>query len=182
MQSHLLESQKVGGIGEIINTFYRCRHKFFLAACSSCQMEFCIQDLLFSFQNLIGEKLFFYIFKSDSCNGICKTFSCVSLFTEEKNCFFHNIQNFLFGGKDFRKCLSLGNFLAPSSADVDLVARCTFFNGIKWSVSYTTTAVVADILINLQNAILHFCSFHWTCFFNLTFLTAIAHIFVKIRH
>ena len=87
-------------------------------------MQFCIQDFLFSFQNLIGKKLFFYIFKSDSCNSICKTFSCISLFTEEKLLLVCNkgkraylLQNRMkFYGYKNTKALEGGNFFSDVEA------------------------------------------------------------------
>ena len=48
----------------------------------SYQMQLRIQDFLFPVQNIICQKLFFYLFKSNPCDRICKTFSCLTLFAE----------------------------------------------------------------------------------------------------
>ena len=54
-------------------------------------MQLGIQNLLFAIQQVIGKKLSFHIFKTETLDGSGKTLAGLSLFTEEKNGLFNYI-------------------------------------------------------------------------------------------
>ena len=99
------------------------------------------QNFFFSFQQFIGEQLFFYVIESKTVDGACKTLARFALVTEQKNSFLDDIESFLLGSEYFVECFSMGDLFAPASADVDLESIFSIGDGVEAAVSDTTTAV-----------------------------------------
>lgn len=64
-----------------------------------------------AFQKIIAEQLFLDIFKTQPGDSICEAFPGDALFAEQKDSFFHHLQDFRFISKHFFKILPLATFL-----------------------------------------------------------------------
>ncbi len=137
-------------------------------------MQFRIQDLLLSLQNVIGKKLLLHVLKSKTLDGLCKTLASLSLLTEQQDSFLDHGEGFFLIGKYLGECLALSHFLTPASADVDLIAVGSIFNAVERTFSYAASAVVTDILVNLHHSVYHLCRIYRTSFLHRTLLAAIA--------
>ena len=90
----------------------RVSHLPILAGCSAFQVFLSFDILFFSAEKIICKKLLLYIFKSQSCHCICKTLSCDTLLTEQKNCLFHYRKNLFLICKYFVQITALSNSFA----------------------------------------------------------------------
>ena len=117
--------------------------------------QLCCQDLFFSIQNLIREKLLFHIFKAKPLDGIGKTLTHIALVTIQKDCFLDHVQCLILAGKDLAKCTSLRHLFSPASADLDFKSILTINDRRKTAMPDTAAAKVTFLLISYQNTIDH---------------------------
>ena len=137
-------------------------------------MFLCSQIFLLSFKKFIRKKLTLYVFKSETFNRIGKTLSGNSLFTEEKNCLFYNIQYFFFTCKYPFQSTSVSHFLTPSSSDVNSVSFRLRIHCAKWAFPHTTSAVITLTSIDPDLSIFHPCHMERAVVFHLADFTAAA--------
>ena len=142
-------------------------------------MEFCSDNLIFSFQQFVAQKLCLNIFKAQTLDGIGETFSGFTLFSEQQDCFFDDLHYFFFRSKYRVQRSAVCIFLAPTSADIYAIAILSIRHRLEWAGIDAASAVVADILIDGQNTIHYFCSFYRTCVFNLANFASTAQICFK---
>ena len=123
-----------------------------------------------------------HIVKSQTAYRIRKALSRDTLVPEEQNGPFHRIQHFFLAGEKFVQGASVGNFLAPSAADINSVPVGIFLRDAERTFSPAAPAAVAGIPIHFQHALFHFCHLHRAGGFHLAFSAAPALGIVKQRH
>ena len=144
-------------------------------------MQLRADDLVLSFQQLGTQQLALDIFKAQTLDGIRETLAGLALFAEEQDCLLDDLHHLFLRGKHRVQRFAVGIFLTPASADIDAVSILAGRHCLERAGTDAATAVVAQVRVNLQNAVHHLCCMDRTGVFHLADLTAAADVRLKTR-
>ena len=114
-----------------------------LASCAAGQVQLSIQNLLLPSQNFIRQDLLFHIVKAQAVDGVCEPLAGFALLAEEENRLLHRAQQLLFIGENPVEGLAVGDFFAPTAANVNLIAVGSIFNCMERTFSDTSSTMPA---------------------------------------
>ena len=144
-------------------------------------MELGANDLVLAGEDVVAEKLLLHILEAQPLDGVGEAFAGLALLAEEQDCLLDDAQHFLLRGEYRVKRLTLCNLLAPASANVDAVAVLAVRHCLERALGDTASAVIADVLVDLQHAVDHLRRADRAVVLDLADLAAAAEIRVKLR-
>ena len=133
-------------------------------------------------QNIVGEDFLLHILEAQALDGVGEAFAGLALLAEEEDGLFDSVQDLFLAGKELAEGLAVGNLLAPAAADVDLEAGLALFNGVEGAVADAAAAVVADLGVDFQHAVLDLAGLHGADVDDLALLAAVAAVLVELGH
>ena len=143
-----------------------------LAGCLADCMQVSSQDLFLASQDIVALQLSDEVLCADALDEHTETLAGLTLLTIEQQSLLDHLEQ-LFLGVNFVDDGSDALTLTPDTADHDLVADLLFCDAVKVACADALAAVVAQILVDLHQAvIIHEASLHGADIHNAALLAA----------